>query len=156
MSGTEKINLCIESSALPYGIVLSSGENILFDATEHAELRDLKDVPALTQHALHAVDRKAGDLESIIVNHGPGGTSAIRAGVAFVNSLAYSLGIPVIAVNTFELLGEPLARQYSCPTLVTVKSIRGNAYVGWYADGAVRKTLYGPSRKRSSVKFCAS
>lgn len=156
MRGTEKISLFVESSALPYGIVLSSAGELLFDATQHAELRDLKDVPALVQHALRAINRKARDLDCIAVNQGPGGTSAIRAGVAFVNSLAYSLGIPVIAVNTFELLGEPASRRYDCPTLVTVKSVRGNAYVGWYADHTVQQTLYGPleATVRQAVGDC--
>jgi tRNA threonylcarbamoyladenosine biosynthesis protein TsaB len=144
MKGTEKISLSIESSALPYGIVLSAGGEILFDATAHPDLQELKDVPALVKYALEATGRKAADLERIAINIGPGGTSAIRAGVAFANSLAYSLQIPVIGVNTFELLGAPATARYHCPTLVTIKSVRGNAYVGWYADGAVQQTLYGP------------
>lgn len=156
MRGTEKISLCVESSALPYGIVLSSSGKLLFDSTQHAELHDLKDVPALVEHALRTINRKARDLDRIAVNHGPGGTSAIRAGVAFVNSLAYSLGIPVIAVNTFELLGEPASLRFGCPVLVTVKSVRGNAYVGWYANGALQHTLYGPLEKtvRQAVGDC--
>lgn len=144
MSAKEKISLSIESSALPYGVVLSAGDEILFDSTQHEELQTLKDAPALAKHALEAIGRKASDLECIAINQGPGGTSAIRAGVAFANSLAYSLGIPIIAVNTFELLGAPATARYNCPTLVTVKSIKGNAYVGLYANGAVQQTLYGP------------
>lgn len=144
MKATEKISLSIESSALPYGIVLSSDGDVFFDTTEHPDLQELKDVPALVKYALDATGRKAADLERIAINIGPGGTSAIRAGVAFANSLAYSLKIPVIAINTFELLGAPATAQYGCPTLVTVKSVRGNAYVGLYSDGEVQQTLYGP------------
>jgi tRNA threonylcarbamoyl adenosine modification protein YeaZ len=144
MEGTEKISLSIESSALPYGVVLSSSGEVLFDSTQHPDLQELKDVPALVKYALETTGRKAADLERIAINIGPGGTSAIRAGVAFANSLAYSLKIPVIGVNTFELLGAPATAQYGCPTLVTIKSVRGHAYVGWYADGAVQQTLYGP------------
>ena len=144
MKGTEKISLSIESSALPYGIVLSSGGEVLFDTVQYPDLHALKDVPALVKYALDTAGYKAADLECIAINIGPGGTSAIRAGVAFANSLAYSLQIPVIGVNTFELLGAPASAQYGCPTLVTIKSVRGNAYVGWYADGAVQQTLYGP------------
>ena len=143
MEGTEKISLSIESSALPYGVVLSSGGVVLFDSTRHPDLQELKDVPALVKYALETTGRKAAELERIAINIGPGGTSAIRAGVAFANSLAYSLKIAVIGVNTFELLGAPLTAQYGCPTLVTIKSVRGNAYVGWYADGALQQTLYG-------------
>lgn len=144
MKGTEKISLSIESSALPYGIVLSSGGEVLFDTVQNPDLQELKDVPVLVKHALETAGYKAADLERIAINIGPGGTSAIRAGVAFANSLAYSLQIPVIGINTFELLGAPATARYQCPTLVTVKSVRGNAYVGWYADGAVQRTFYGP------------
>lgn len=137
------ITLAIESSALPYGIVLAHEGGILFNSLDNAELHDIKDVGILTQHALRATGRTAQDITAILINQGPGGTSSIRAGVAFANSLGYSLRVPVYAVNAFELMGFAAWQQHHCPVLVTVKSVKGNAYAGWFADGRLAATRYG-------------
>lgn len=137
------ITLCIESSALPYSVVLGNEAGILFNSLDDAQLHDIKDVGILTEHALRTTGTSAQALTSIVINQGPGGTSSIRAGVAFANSLGYSLRIPVYAVNAFELMGFAAWQQHQCPVLVTVKSIKGNAYAGWFADGHLAATRYG-------------
>jgi tRNA A37 threonylcarbamoyladenosine modification protein TsaB len=136
--------LCIESSATPYGVVLAKNGKIIFDATLLPELAELKDVALLAKRTFAETDYSPQQLSQVAVNCGPGGTSAIRAGVSFANSLAYSLKIPVADFNIFELLGFEGYQQYDCPVLTTVKSIKGNAYVGWYENGSVQKTAYGP------------
>lgn len=137
------ITLCIESSALPYSVVLGNESGTLFNSLDDAQLHDIKDVGILTEHALHTAGIAAQALTGIVINQGPGGTSSIRAGVAFANSLGYSLRIPVFAVNAFELMGFAAWQQYRCPVLVTVKSVKGNAYAGWFADGQLMDTRYG-------------
>lgn len=136
--------MCIESSATPYGVVLARDGQIIFDSTTHDSLADLKDVALLAKYAFEETNCTPQQLSQIAVNCGPGGTSAIRAGVSFANSLAYSLKIPVSDFNIFELLGFVGEQQLQLPVLTTVKSIKGNAYVGWYENGAVQKTAYGP------------
>ncbi|MEL7220053.1 MAG: hypothetical protein AAGJ93_01970, partial [Bacteroidota bacterium] len=135
--------MCIESSATPYGVVLAVDGEVVFDSTTVETLANLKDVAQLAQYAFDATDYSPRQLRQIAVNCGPGGTSAIRAGVSFANSLAYSLKIPVADFNIFELLGFEGERHHHLPVLTTVKSIKGNAYVGWYENGAVQKTAYG-------------
>lgn len=147
MSGDSKLTLCIESSALPYGVVLAQADEVLFDSVADPSLQQLKDVPALVKLALERTERKAAEIGSIMIGIGPGGTSAVRAGVAFANSLAYSLEIPIIPLNAFELMGPPAVRKYNCPVLVTVKSIKGNAYVGWYTNDGLQRCLYGPLKE---------
>lgn len=137
------ITLCIESSALPYSVVLGNESGILFNSLDDTQLHDIKDVGILTEHALRTAGIAAQALTGIVINHGPGGTSSIRAGVAFANSLGYSLRVPVFAVNAFELMGFAAWQQYRCPVLVTVKSVKGNAYAGWFADGKLVATRYG-------------
>lgn len=144
MSTDRTLILGIESSALPYGIVLLEDGQPIFYSPDHESLKTLKDVPALVEHAFAHTGRKAKELTHIMVNQGPGGTSSIRSGVSFANSLGYSLKIPVAAVNAFELMGAAAEARFNCPVLVTVKSIRGTAYGGWYANGELQHTLYGP------------
>ncbi|MEZ4983996.1 MAG: hypothetical protein R2795_02980 [Saprospiraceae bacterium] len=138
-----EITLCIESSALPYGVVLATTDGICYDSTLHEELAEIKDVAQLTRIALDASGLPASAIRRIIVNQGPGGTSSIRTGVAFANSLGYSLKVPVFPVNAFELMGFAAEMQWNCPAIVTVKSIKQQAYIGWFAAGRLRATHYG-------------
>lgn len=133
-------------------------DKLLFDSLEHENLRTLKDVPALVEIALKYTDRRPRDIGAIIVGQGPGGTSSIRSGVSFANSLAYSLKIPVAAVNAFELMGASAEVRFECPVLITVKSIRGNAYGGWFSGGQLQQTIYGPMEEvvRSLVDTTAT
>lgn len=144
MNTTTGLVLGIESSAIPYGIVLIQDGTLVFDSLEHENLNTLKDVPALVQFALAHTEHKPADIGAIMVCQGPGGTSSIRSGVSFGNSLAYSLKIPIAAVNAFELMGIAAEAHFGCPVLITVKSIRGTAYGGWVANGQLQQTIYGP------------
>lgn len=140
----DKTILLLETSAPPYGVLLVQHGEVRFLSTEHEELATLKDVPAIVQQALADTSIALADVDWIGVNTGPGGTSSIRAGVAMANSLAYSRGIPVVSYNTFELLGFAGEQVHACPVISTVKSVRGTAYVGWYENGQVKDTKYGP------------
>lgn len=144
MDTNQRLVLGIESTAMPYGVTIMEAEKIIFNTLDHEELRQIKDVPELVRKALDATGRQARDLSAIFVNQGPGGTSSVRSGISFANSLAYSLKIPVAAVNAFELMGKAAAARFNCPVLITIKSIRGTAYGGWFAEGQLQKTLYGP------------
>jgi len=136
--------LCIETSVTPYGVGLVSEGEVVFNSLTAAVVNQDKDVATIVHAAFQAAGQKPGALTKIAINRGPGGTSSIRTGVAFANSLAYSLRIPVVGFNTFELLGIAGWQQFHCPVISTVKSIKGNAYVGLFAAGEIAATQYGP------------
>jgi tRNA threonylcarbamoyladenosine biosynthesis protein TsaB len=135
--------LCIETSVTPYGVVLASKGEVVYNSLTVAVVNQDKDVAAIVQEAFWSTGLKPARLTKIAINCGPGGTSSIRTGVAFANSLAYSLNIPVAGFNTFELLGIAGWQQFQCPVISTVKSIKGNAYVGLFSDGKISATRYG-------------
>lgn len=83
------------------------------------------------------------DISQIIVDVGPGGTSRVRTGVAFANSLAYSLGIPVCPVPSLELAGLDAWERYRLPAICTVKSVKGNAFIGLYDAGRLVRIEHG-------------
>lgn len=156
MDTPQGLLLGIESTALPYGIILIEAGEIIFNSLENEELRKLKDAPALVEYALKETGRKASEITGIIVNQGPGGTSSVRSGISFANSLAYSRKIPVAGANAFELMGAASEARFQCPVLITVKSIRGNAYGGWYVNGKLEQTIYGQLKEvvESLVDTC--
>lgn len=135
--------LGVETSYSPYGIVIGKGQEVLFDSTAIGEFADSRDVAMMTKVGLEKVGATLQDISKIIVNTGPGGTSSVRTGVAFANSLAYSLKIPICSVNFFELICEDVWNTHQVPVVCTMKSTKNNLYAGLYEDGKLVATRYG-------------
>ncbi|MDR0733940.1 MAG: hypothetical protein LBF08_07795 [Dysgonamonadaceae bacterium] len=123
--------LGISTSSGQFALLLGENNRALYDSSEY-ETEDNKELYHLLQNALTACNKKTSDISRIIVDTGPGGTSRVRTGIAFANSLAYSLNIPVCPVSTMELAGLDAYARYGFPVVNSVKSIKGNAYVGLY------------------------
>lgn len=135
--------LGVETSYSPYGIIIGKGQKVLFDSTTVEEFEESRDVAMMTQVGLEKVGATLQDISKIIVNVGPGGTSSVRTGVAFANSLAYSLKIPICSVNFFELICEAVWNTHQVPVVCTMKSTKNNLYAGLYEDGKLAATKYG-------------
>jgi tRNA threonylcarbamoyl adenosine modification protein YeaZ len=123
--------LGISTSSGQFALLLGENNQIIYDSNE-SEKGDNKELYYLLQNALNACKKKINDINHIIVDIGPGGTSRVRTGIAFANSLAYSLNIPVSPVSTMELAGIDAYNKYGLPVVNSVKSIKGNAYIGFY------------------------
>lgn len=133
----------ISTSSGQFALLLGENNQTIYDSSVF-EKNDNKELYFLLQDALTACNKKANDISHIIVDTGPGGTSRVRTGIAFANSLAYSLNIPASPVSTMELAGIDAYSQYGFPVVNSVKSIKGNAYIGLYrGDGEEAKIKYG-------------
>jgi tRNA A37 threonylcarbamoyladenosine modification protein TsaB len=123
--------LGISTSSGQFALLLGENNQVIYDSSEF-EKDDNKELYYLLRDALNACNKKVNDINHIIVDIGPGGTSRVRTGIAFANSLAYSLSIPVSPVSTMELAGIDAYNKYGLPVINSVKSIKGNAYIGFY------------------------
>jgi len=63
-------------------------------------------------------------LDGIIIDIGPGRLGATRSAVAFANGLGFALGIPLIGLNSFVLLGSYVEALHHTPCLVLRKAAR--------------------------------
>jgi tRNA A37 threonylcarbamoyladenosine modification protein TsaB len=136
------LTLGISTSSGQFAIVLGEENRLIFHSDD-LQLSDKKDLAALMSKCIENSERSIHEISSIIVDIGPGGTSRVRTGVAFANSLAYSLGISVCPVSSMELAGIEAWEKYSLPVINTVKSIGGNAYVGLYNQDRLISVEYG-------------
>ena len=134
------LTLGISTSSGQFALVLGESGRIIYNSAEFNTNNELDD---MLHNALDSCGKEAKDITGIIVDIGPGGTSRVRTGVAFANSLSYSSGIPVYPVSSMELAGVDAGSKYNLPVIATVKSIKGNAYIGLYNDGQVT-IKYGP------------
>ena len=123
----------ISTSSGQFAVVIGENNKVLFDSPD--SLEHDRELDMALSAGLKYCKREVKEIANIIVDIGPGGTSRVRTGIAFANSLAYSLGIPVSPVSSMELAGIDAGSKYNLPVINSVKSIKGNAYIGLYHNG---------------------
>jgi len=135
------LTLGISTSTPRFSFVLGRGTEVLYN-TDNYEIDDPKDIGLLFQNALEAVGEPVSNIGKILVDNGPGGTSRVRTGVAFANSIAYSLGIPVYTASSLVVAGLDFWGKKEQPVVCTVKSLNNNAFIGIYTEKEYKK-FYG-------------
>lgn len=97
--------LHIETATKNCSVALSRGTQSLFSKSvfdekyTHAESLHL-----LIEEALSKAKVKATELSAIHVSKGPGSYTGLRIGVSAAKGLAYSLGVPLLALGSLETL----------------------------------------------------
>jgi tRNA A37 threonylcarbamoyladenosine modification protein TsaB len=134
--------LGISTSSTQFEVMIGENSKVIFSDFYTLSLTDKKDISHLVAECLEKVGITPRDLDSIIVDVGPGGTSLVRTGVAFGNGLAYSLKIPICPVLSVEIVGIEAWEKHQLPVICTVRSIKDSAYVALY-DGSLVTLKYG-------------
>ena len=136
------LTLGISTSSGQFALVLGEDNKLIFDSDDF-QLSEKKDISILISTCLEFTKISVSSISNIIADIGPGGTSRVRTGIAFANSLAYSLGIAVCPVSSLELAGIEAWDNYARPVISTVKSINGNAYCGFFNNNKLISIEYG-------------
>lgn len=79
------------------GQIIDHHEN--YDGQTHATL-----LSRFIQESLNTVTRKEMKLDAIAISIGPGSYTGLRIGLSQAKGLAFGLGIPLIGINTLQLL----------------------------------------------------
>ena len=136
------LTLGISTSFSNYAIIIAKEGKVLFNSNDiHFEER--KNITEWFDVALEKSKISVKDISKIIVDIGPGGTTSVRTGVAFANSLAFSLGIPVCPVTSIELLTMTSWNQKELPVVSLIKFMKNNYFVGFYDGKNDYQILYG-------------
>ena len=96
--------LNIETSTSVCSVALGSAGEVIdhyenYDGQTHATL-----LSRYVQEALDTASRRDMKLDAIAVSIGPGSYTGLRIGLSQAKGLAYGLGIPLIGINTLQLL----------------------------------------------------
>jgi len=135
--------LFVETSTSIFNIALANKQGVLFSSADDAAFHRERNIATLVKVGLKKIDKQTTDIQLIVVNSGPGGTNSIRSGVAFANSLSYSLQVPVSYYNSFEAIGRMAWNKYQLPVLCTAKAINGFMYLGLFDKGEIVDMKYG-------------
>ena len=139
--------LAVESSSNEYRVVLGrEGEAIFDSALDKCEL-PFRTLSALLECGLEAVGARASEIKGVAINVGPGSLTFVRAGISFVNALAFSLNVSIYPFNWFEIIARQTRATTNLPLLCAVPASNDNAYAGLIKGASVEIMRFGPLHK---------
>jgi len=139
--------LAIESSSNEYRVVIGRDREVVFDSTVNDCEGSLRTLGGLLSCGLESLNSRASEIDGVAINIGPGSLTFVRAGISFVNALAFSLKVNIYAFNWFEIIARQTRNATNLPVLCAVPAANENAYVGLIRDASVEIMRFGPLHK---------
>ncbi len=136
--------LAIETSSDEYQVVLGRDRRPIFDSARDGDFPPSGDIAGLVSSGLGLVGERVSEIMGVVLNIGPGGLTYVRAGVSFVNALAFSLGIPIYPFNYFEIIANQAREHTALPILCAVPAANDQGYVGLVNGTSVDVMRFGP------------
>ena len=135
--------LAVESSSNEYRVVLGrDGETIFDSAVNSCDLLH-RTLSALLECGLETVGTQANEIKGVAINVGPGSLTFVRAGISFVNALAFSLNVKIYPFNWFEIIAAQTSEITELPVVCAVPASNDNAYVGLIKGESVEIMRFG-------------
>lgn len=119
--------LAIETSSRRASVAISHDGAVVFDSDEGTVSADGFDLAKLVMHALESAEVSIGSIGAIAVDIGPGGLNAVRAGVTFANGLALSIGVPMLAATSMEIMAHQATSRLGLPVICIRGATQENA-----------------------------
>jgi L-threonylcarbamoyladenylate synthase len=98
------LTLAVETSSRVYGAALLDDDRVVARATADRGDPGFVDVGVLAGGVIRDAGRSVTDLDRLAVDVGPGNLASVRAGIAYVNAVAFARGVPVVALDSLSLL----------------------------------------------------
>ena len=135
--------LAIESSSNVYRVVLGRNGEAIFDSDVNGCDPSLRTLGSLLECGLESINATASEIEGIAINVGPGSLTFVRAGISFVNALAFSLNVKIYPFNWFAIIAEQTREMTELPVVCAVPASNDNAYVGLIRGESVEIMRFG-------------
>ena len=136
--------VAVESSSNEYRVVIGRDGDAVFDsAVDTCEL-PFRTLGALLSCGLERVGLPASEITGVTINVGPGSLTFVRAGISFVNALAFSLKVSIYPFNWFEIIAAQARDTTDLPVIGAIPASNDNAYVGLIRDARVEIMRFGP------------
>lgn len=136
--------LAIESSSNVYRVVLGRDGEVIFDSDVNECDLPFRTLSALLECGLEVIGATASEIKGVAINVGPGSLTFVRAGISFVNALAFSLNVKIYPFNWFEIIAAQTREMTKLPVVCAVPASNDNAYVGLIRGESVEIMRFGP------------
>ena len=123
--------LAVDTSTPQIGLALYDGAQVLAEQLWTSKVRHTVELAPAVSDMLARAGLKTGQLKALGVAIGPGSFTSLRVGLSFINGLALALALPVVGINTLDILAasQPTG---SYPLACLLPAGRGRLAVGWY------------------------
>lgn len=112
--------LHIDTAVQTASVCLSDGDTILGTAVNPSEKESASWLHLAIQNLLQQAHHSAGDLQAVAVSAGPGSYTGLRVGMSAAKGLCYALSLPLISINTLQMMAAALknpATDLLCPLI---------------------------------------
>jgi tRNA threonylcarbamoyladenosine biosynthesis protein TsaB len=135
--------LAVESSSNEYRVVLGRDGEAIFDSAVNSCDLPFRTLGALLECGLETLGAQANEIKGVAINIGPGSLTFVRAGISFVNALAFSLKVSIYPFNWFEIIAAQTREATDLPVVCAVPAANDNAYVGLIRASSVEIMRFG-------------
>jgi tRNA threonylcarbamoyladenosine biosynthesis protein TsaB len=123
--------LAVDTSTSQIGLALVDGAQVLAEFLWTGKARHSIELAPAVEKMLGQTGVKINQLKALGVATGPGSFTSLRVGLSFVKGLALACSLPVIGINTLDVIaasqaGSPL------PLACLLPAGRGRLALGWY------------------------
>ena len=126
--------LVIDTSGPVCGVAVMEDEKVLCEYTAQNRNTHSANLMPMTEAALQAAGKTAGEMDAIAAVTGPGSFTGVRIGVATAKGLAHGAGIPCIPVDALEALSAS-AGGFDGVTCPIQDARAGQVYGAAFRDG---------------------
>jgi tRNA threonylcarbamoyladenosine biosynthesis protein TsaB len=146
--------LAIDTSARTAGVALLDGELVLAEHTWQATGNHTTHLLPAVRELLQASGKRPTDLSAVATAIGPGAFTGLRVGIATAKTLAWSLGLPCLAVGSLDALAATVS--WAPRVLAVLDAGRGEWYWASYAqERGARRRLEPPQIGRPEEVLAA-
>ena len=96
--------LCIESSTSTGSVAIYKDYEELISITSHIERAHAKTLTRLIEQCIQLSSLSYEDLSAVAISAGPGSYTGLRIGASIAKGIAFAQNIPLISINTLEIL----------------------------------------------------
>ena len=96
--------LNLETSTTVCSVALSRDGGVEFHKEAYEGLSHAKNLAVFVEEALSFAKAKGWNIDAVAVSCGPGSYTGLRIGVSQAKGLCFGLNVPLIAINTLQLL----------------------------------------------------
>lgn len=110
--------LNIETATTVCSVSISEDQRVLFCKEVNEGYTHAENLHLFIEQGLKDTGLKAAQLNAIAVSKGPGSYTGLRIGVSAAKGLAYALNIPLISVDTLQIMSYSASLIYHTPSTV--------------------------------------
>lgn len=144
--------LAIDSATPVAGVALLHDGILLKEEFSNYKKTHSETLMVMIDRVLRECECTLGDINALAVTTGPGSFTGLRIGLALVKGLALATGIPVVGINTLEVLAHNICHSEAlvCPLL---NARKGEVYCGFYEVSGQRPVAVAGMRACPPVEF---